>query len=35
LTEWCEIFNVDPKRTMARYSRDGFVSIDRLFNNIL
>lgn len=35
LTEWCEIFNVDTKRTMARYSRDGFVSIDRLFNDIL
>lgn len=35
LTEWCEIFNVDTKRTMTRYSRDGFVSIDRLFNDIL
>lgn len=35
LTEWCEIFNVDIKRTMARYSRNGFVSIDRLFNDIL
>ena len=35
LTEWCEIFNVDTKRTMARYRRDGFVSIDRLFNDIL
>ena len=35
LTEWCEIFNVDTKRTMARYSRDGFASIDRLFNEIL
>ena len=35
LTEWCEIFGVDTKRTMARYSRDGFVSIDRLFNDIL
>ena len=35
LTEWCEIFNVDTKRTMARYSRDGFISIDRLFNDIL
>ena len=32
---WCEIFNVDTKRTMARYSRDGFISIDRLFNDIL
>lgn len=34
LTEWCEIFDVDYKRTNARYKRNGFESIDRLFNDI-
>lgn len=32
LTEWCEIFNVDYKKINARYRRNGFVSIDDLFN---
>lgn len=35
ITEWCEIFQVDPKRTLARYGRNGFESIERLFNDIL
>lgn len=35
LTEWCEIFNVDYRRTLARYHRDKFISIDKLFNDIL
>jgi hypothetical protein len=33
LTEWCEIFDVDIARTMARYHRDEFITIDRLFND--
>lgn len=33
LTEWCEIFNVDYKKINARYRRNGFVSIDELFNS--
>ena len=33
LTEWCEIFDVDVARTMARYNRDEFITIDRLFND--
>ena len=33
LTEWCEIFNVDYKKIKARYSRNGFASIDDLFNS--
>ena len=33
LTEWCEIFDVDVRRTMARYHRDEFITIDRLFND--
>jgi hypothetical protein len=33
LTEWCEIFNVDYKKINARYRRNGFVSIDDLFNS--
>lgn len=33
LTEWCEIFDVDVARTMARYHRDEFITIDRLFND--
>ena len=32
LTEWCEIFNVDYKKVYARYKRNGFASIDDLFN---
>lgn len=32
LTEWCEIFDVDYKKILARYHRNGFVSIDDLFN---
>ena len=32
LTEWCEIFNVDYKKINARYRRNGFASIDDLFN---
>lgn len=35
LTEWCEIFDVDVARTMARYHRDEFITIDRLFNDRL
>ena len=33
LTEWCKIFDVDVSRTMARYHRDEFITIDRLFND--
>lgn len=32
LTEWCEIFQLDYKTINARYQRNGFVSIDELFN---
>ena len=32
LTEWCEIFNVDKGTIFARYERNGFISIDELFN---
>lgn len=32
LTEWCEIFDVDVKMVNARYQRNGFISIDKLFN---
>ena len=35
LAEWCEIFDVDYKKINARYKRNGFESIDRLFNDIL
>lgn len=35
LMQWCEIFNVDYKTVYARYQRNGFESIDRLFNDIL
>ena len=35
LKEWCDIFEVDYLKTNARYRRNGFESIDRLFNNIL
>lgn len=32
LTQWCEIFELDPKTIFARYSRNGYISIDDLFN---
>lgn len=32
LTEWCEIFQVDYSLVNARYHRNGFASIDDLFN---
>lgn len=32
LTEWCEIFQVDYGTVNARYKRNGFASIDDLFN---
>lgn len=32
LTEWCEIFNLDSSVIFARYHRNGFTSIDKLFN---
>jgi hypothetical protein len=32
LTEWCEIFKVEPKAVFARYRRNGFIGIDDLFN---
>lgn len=32
LTEWCEIFNLDSKKIMARYNRSGYISINQLFN---
>lgn len=35
LSEWCKIFEVDYKKVNARYKRNGFESIDRLFNDIL
>ena len=35
LMRWCEIFNVDYKKVYARYKRNGYESIDRLFNDIL
>lgn len=33
LYEWCEIFDLDFKTVVARYHRNGFVSIDELFNH--
>lgn len=30
--EWCEIFLVDYKKTLVRYHKNGFLSIDDLFN---
>lgn len=33
LTEWCEIFQLDYKAVVARYHRNGFISIDDLFNH--
>lgn len=35
LTEWCDIFQVDYKKTLARYHREENITIDRLFNDIL
>ena len=35
LMEWCKIFEIDYKKVYARYQRNGFESIDRLFNDIL
>lgn len=35
LEQWCEIFQVDYKKTYARYCREEYISIDRLFNDIL
>lgn len=32
LTEWCDIFELDPSAVRARYDRNGFISIDELFN---
>lgn len=32
MIEWCEIFNVDYKNAVSRYHRNGFISIDELFN---
>ena len=32
MQEWCEIFELDPKKIRARYNRNGFISIDELFN---
>ena len=32
LTEWCEIFQLDYRTIHARYSRNGFISINDLFN---
>lgn len=32
LTEWCEIFDLDYKVVYAKYARNGYSSIDDLFN---
>lgn len=32
LTEWCEIFDVDFSKIVARYNKNGFTGIDDLFN---
>lgn len=32
LTEWCRIFDVDYKSVIGRYNRNGFISVDDLFN---
>lgn len=32
LMEWCEIFKLDYRKINARYKRNGFISIDNLFN---
>lgn len=33
LTEWCNIFEVDYKKTVARYHRNELIGIDELFND--
>lgn len=33
LTEWCEIFKIDFKAAVNRYHRNGFISVDELFNS--
>ena len=32
LVEWCQVFDVDYHVISARYSRNGFIGIDELFN---
>ena len=32
MTEWCEIFNVNYAKVNARYHRNGFTTVDELFN---
>lgn len=32
VTEWCEIFELDRAEITSRYNRNGFISIDELFN---
>lgn len=32
LMQWCEIFELDYKKTYARYIRNGFLGINELFN---
>lgn len=32
LTEWCNIFELDYANVNSRYSRNGFIGIDELFN---
>lgn len=32
LTEWCEIFNLNYSTVHRRYHRNGYISIDELFN---
>lgn len=32
LTEWCEIFDLDYNTVNRRYHRNGYISIDELFN---
>ena len=34
LLEWCKIFDVDYSTVHARYERNGFISINDLFNNV-
>lgn len=33
LSEWCEIFELDYSTTIQKYHRNGFISIDELFNS--
>lgn len=32
LTEWCNIFELDYRKILGRYKRNGFIGIDELFN---